>query len=187
MVKFGVAMRVKSIARMGWMMRGIPPSDSETVGSHSFEVALLSMVLADRLRDRGLEVDVSKVLRLALLHDIAESVIGDIVRSVKESMVDSRQMEEEALRVLGMDAYVALVQELSEGRTLEAVLVKLCDNVATLLQGLRYLNKGYTTVVDIVDEVRRRVEEMLKSEAIPEDARSTLRDVVTRLIVSEEA
>ncbi|MEM1917584.1 MAG: HD domain-containing protein, partial [Sulfolobales archaeon] len=81
MVRYGLAMRVKNIARTGWMMRGIPPSDSETVGSHSFEVAFLSMLIADRLTSIGVTVDVSKILRLALLHDLTESVIGDIVRA----------------------------------------------------------------------------------------------------------
>lgn len=186
MIKFGVAMRVKSVARMGWMMRGIPPSDSETVGSHSFEVSVLAMIVADKLRNSGIEVDVSKVLRLALLHDIAESVMGDIVRSVKESMASSRQLEEAALKELGMDIYIPLLHELFEGKTLEALLVKLCDNLATLLQGLRYLNKGYTSVIDIVDAVKQQVDEILSSEVIPEDAKNILGDVTTRLIVAEE-
>ncbi len=186
MVKYGLAMRVKNIARSGWMMRGVPPSDSETVGSHSFEVAFLSMLLADRLRGAGVGVDESKVLRLALVHDIAESVVGDIVRTVKESISSSRELEEGALRELGMEDYLDLVRELAEGKSLESILVAISDNLATLLQGLRYLGKGYTSVIDLVESTKRRVEEMLKSEQLPDEARRLLEDFVMKLMVSEE-
>ena len=186
MVRYGLAMRVKNIARTGWMMRGVPPSDSETVSSHSFEVAFLSMLLADRLMSIGVNVDVSKVLRSALLHDLAESVIGDIVRAVKESIGSSQQLEERAIRELGMDNYIDIYQELLEGRSLEAILIRVCDDLATLLQGLRYLSKGYTSVIDIVESTKQRIEEILKSEQLPEEARRVLSDSVMKLMVSEE-
>ncbi len=179
-------MRVKNIARTGWMMRGIPPSDSETVGSHSFEVAFLSMLIADRLTSIGVTVDVSKILRLALLHDLTESVIGDIVRAVKESISGSQQLEERAIRELGMDNYVDIYQELLEGKSLEAILIKICDNLATLLQGLRYLSKGYTSVIDIVESTKQRIEEILKSETLSEEARRVISDLIMKLVVSEE-
>ncbi|MEM1962743.1 MAG: HD family hydrolase [Sulfolobales archaeon] len=186
MVRYGLAMRVKNIARTGWMMRGIPPSDSETVGSHSFEVAFLSMLIADRLTSIGVTVDVSKILRLALLHDLTESVIGDIVRAVKESISGSQQLEERAIRELGMDNYVDIYQELLEGKSLEAILIKICDNLATLLQGLRYLSKGYTSVIDIVESTKQRIEEILKSETLSEEARRVISDLIMKLVVSEE-
>ncbi|MEM3987202.1 MAG: HD family hydrolase [Sulfolobales archaeon] len=167
-------------------MRGIPPSDSETVGSHSFEVAFLSMLIADRLTSIGVTVDVSKILRLALLHDLTESVIGDIVRAVKESISGSQQLEERAIRELGMDNYVDIYQELLEGKSLEAILIKICDNLATLLQGLRYLSKGYTSVIDIVESTKQRIEEILKSETLSEEARRVISDSIMKLMVSEE-
>ncbi|MEM4921705.1 MAG: HD family hydrolase [Sulfolobales archaeon] len=186
MVKYGLAMRVKNIARTGWMMRGIPPSDSETVGSHSFEVAFLSMIIADRLTSVGVTVDVSKVLKLALLHDLAESIIGDIVRAVKESISGSQQLEERAIRELGMDNYVDIYQELLEGKSLEATLIRICDNIATMLQGIRYLNKGYASVIDIVESTKQRIEEILKSGTLPEEARRVISDLIMKLMVSEE-
>ncbi|MCX8208590.1 MAG: HD family hydrolase [Sulfolobales archaeon] len=179
-------MRVKNIARSGWMIRGVPPSDSETVSSHIFEVAFLSMLIADRLRGIGVEVDVSKVVKLALIHDIAESVIGDIVRSVKEYIANSRLLEEKALRELGMESYLDLHQELAEGRSLESVIVRICDNLATLLQGLRYFNKGYTSVIDLVNSTKSRLDEILKSEQVPEEARRVLNEVIAKLVISEE-
>ncbi|MCX8184661.1 MAG: HD family hydrolase [Sulfolobales archaeon] len=186
MVKYSLAMRVKNIARSGWMMRGISPSDSETVSSHIFEVAFLSMLIADRLRDTGVDVDISKVIKLALIHDVTESVIGDIVRSVKENIVNSQLLEERALRELGLESYLDLYQELAEGRTLESQLVKICDNLATLLQGLRYVNKGHTSVIDLVESTKSRVEEILKSEQIKEETRRILSEVVMKLLISEE-
>lgn len=186
MVKYGSAMRVKNLARTGWMLRGIPPSDSETVGSHIFEVVFLSMLVADKLNEAGIQVDTLRVMRMALLHDILESVTGDIVKKVKSSMANSTQLEEEAIRELEITNYSDVLKELNEGKSLESLVVKLCDNIATLLQGIRYLNKGYTSVLDIVESTKERIGTALEAASISEEARNVLKSLVTKLVVSEE-
>lgn len=186
MVKYGTAMRVKNLARTGWMLRGIPPSDSETVSSHIFEVVFLSMLIADKLGEAGVRTDVLKIVRMALLHDILEGVTGDIAKNVKDSIANPAQLEEEAVRELEIAGYSDILKELSEGRSLESVIVKLCDNVATLLQGIRYLNKGYTSVLDIVESTKEKVETILESAPVPDEAREVLKNLITKLVVSEE-
>lgn len=186
MVKHGVAMKVKNLARTGWMLRGIPPSDSETVGSHIFEVTFLSMLIADKLSEAGIHIDTLRTMRIALLHDILESVTGDIVKNVKGSIVNSTQLEEEAIRELEITNYSDILKELNEGKSLESLVVKLCDNIATLLQGIRYLNKGYTSVLDIVESTKERIENILETAPMPEEARDILKSLTTKLIVSEE-
>ena len=65
--------QLKTIPRMGWRVRGV--REGESVAEHSWAVALLSMMLVDRL---AAPVDREKVLRIALIHDLPESVTGDI-------------------------------------------------------------------------------------------------------------
>src|SRR5918911_1250784 len=75
--------RLKRLDRTGWVLRGLPPG-AESVAAHSYGVALAAMLLADECAARGVEVDVERVLRLALLHDLQEARTGDLPRTVAD-------------------------------------------------------------------------------------------------------
>jgi putative hydrolase of HD superfamily len=64
--------RLKRAARTGWLDRGIPPAACESVADHTFRTALLAWLAA------GDDLDRDRVLKLALLHDLAEAVTGDL-------------------------------------------------------------------------------------------------------------
>src|SRR6266550_4779632 len=72
--------RLKRLERTGWSLRGLP-NGTESVASHSFGVAVTAMMLADEVKARGLAVDCERVLRMALLHDWAETRVGDMPRT----------------------------------------------------------------------------------------------------------
>lgn len=149
---------LKWLSRTGWMLRGIPNSIAETVAAHSFEVAYLTMVLADRLVSSGCKIDVAKALRMALIHDIPESIMGDIVKWSKDRLGDGpERLEEEAIEELGLQNYGNLLRELNEGVSTEALIVKLADHLSTALQGRRYRAMGYGQVNDIVEGSRQAV------------------------------
>src|SRR5215510_1463116 len=74
-------MRLKSVPRIGWLLRGV--RDVESVAAHSFGVAVIAMLLADRARARGVEVNVERLLRMALLHDMTETRTGDLPSTIK--------------------------------------------------------------------------------------------------------
>jgi uncharacterized membrane protein (UPF0127 family) len=67
------AHRLKRTPRTGWALRGV--ADVESVADHSFGVAFTSLILAE-LVDQPLNK--AKLLTIALLHDLPESVIGDL-------------------------------------------------------------------------------------------------------------
>src|SRR4051794_15354555 len=64
--------RLKEIPRTGWLDRGILAEETESVADHSYGVALLAWLLAPDALDRG------RVVELALIHDLAEAVVGDV-------------------------------------------------------------------------------------------------------------
>ena len=72
--------RLKRLDRTGWTLRGLP-NGTESVGAHSFGVAVTAMMLADEIRRQGVEVDLEKTIRIALLHDWAEARVGDMPRT----------------------------------------------------------------------------------------------------------
>src|SRR5262245_26163845 len=72
--------RLKRLDRTGWTLRGLP-NGTESVAAHSFGVSATAMLLADRCVAHGVNVNVEKLLRIALLHDWAEVRVGDMPRT----------------------------------------------------------------------------------------------------------
>lgn len=66
--------RLKHTKRTGWIDRGADPAITESVADHIFMTAMTAWILA---LDRP-ELDADRVLKLAMVHDIAESLAGDI-------------------------------------------------------------------------------------------------------------
>src|SRR3954464_15156480 len=64
--------RLKRLDRTGWTLRGLP-NGTESVAAHSFGVAVTAMLLGDLCTAAGVLIDVEKLLRMALLHDWAET------------------------------------------------------------------------------------------------------------------
>ena len=71
------AARLKSIPRTGWLDRGVQPLQAESVADHSFGVALLAWACALQRRAEGAAIDPGRVLKLAIIHDLAEAETGD--------------------------------------------------------------------------------------------------------------
>src|SRR5215217_8468032 len=72
------ALKLKSIPRTGWLDRGIPPLQVESVADHSLGVALLAWSCALQRQAEGVAINPERVLTLAILHDLAEAEIGDL-------------------------------------------------------------------------------------------------------------
>ena len=72
------ASKLKSVPRTGWLDRGVPPLQVESVADHSVGVALLAWGCALQRRAEGMALDPDRVLMLAILHDLAEAETGDL-------------------------------------------------------------------------------------------------------------
>ena len=127
------------------------PPGAESVAAHSFGVALAAMLMADEASARGVEVDAERVLRLALLHDLAEARTGDMPRTVADYYgKEVRKRAERAAfddmtRDLGeghASRYSELHEDYEERASLEARLVKAADIVDLLAQALTFERAG---------------------------------------------
>lgn len=73
------ALDLKDETRTGWDLRGI--DDPESVAAHTWGVAYLCLLYADRAgTEAGQDgpVDRDRALRMAVLHDVAEAETGDV-------------------------------------------------------------------------------------------------------------
>ena len=133
--------RLKRLERTGWNLRGLP-NGTESVASHSFGVCVTAMMLADEVKARGLEVDCERVLRMALLHDWAETRVGDLPRTATGYFgTDVRKIAEKSAFadiVSGLGAveseHLKLYEDYEDRDSLEARLVKAADVIDLLVQ-----------------------------------------------------
>jgi putative hydrolase of HD superfamily len=142
--------RLKRLDRTGWVLRGLPPG-AESVAAHSYGVALTAMLLADECAARGVALDVGRVLRLALLHDLQETRTGDMPRTVaayygpEARRAAERAAFDDVMRGAG-DGHAARYAELHEDyesrASLEARLVKAADVIDLLAQALAFERAG---------------------------------------------
>lgn len=72
-----LAAKLKFVPRTGWLDRGVEPLRVESVADHSFGVTLLAWACALQRRAEGAAIDPERVLKLALIHDLAEAETGD--------------------------------------------------------------------------------------------------------------
>ncbi len=171
----GAVAGLKRLVRAGWRDRGVP--EPESVAAHAFGVALLSLAEAERRAAAGEALDVLGVVRMALLHDLAESGTGDLTPERRRALFGPdaaaarRRQREAETRVLAellaaapeplRDGWTATWTEYCEGRTPAARLVHDADRLDCLLQGARYREEGAGRRLD---EFRRLLDEVEEPE-----------------------
>jgi putative hydrolase of HD superfamily len=135
--------RLKQTPRTGWALRGVPTPES--VAAHSYGVAYTAMALA-QIIDK--QIELGKLLALALLHDLPEGISSDIPApswehfppGIKESVEESIMDE-----ILGEGSHTTRLKELWKewglGESAEAKLVDDADKLDRYLQALVYENQ----------------------------------------------
>ncbi|MGI0082181.1 MAG: HD domain-containing protein [Nitrosopumilaceae archaeon] len=140
---FNIVADLKKIQRKGWKEK-IGLTSPESVADHSYNTAVMAMVLADL---KGL--DTEKILKMALLHDLAESVIGDFTPQ-EISKKNKTELENNAmLDILSRlppslaNNYSKVWQEYQEQNSKEAILVHEIDRLEMALQAYKYHTDGH--------------------------------------------
>lgn len=155
------AEKLKTELRHSWTSNA---SRQESVAEHSWSACLLALALFDEL---SVKVDQRRTLKMILIHDLAEVLIGDIPAfEVSRRQTTKHRDEKMAIRqmVSGLGnrplatEIVELWEEFEEGQTPEAKLAKACDKLDVLLQHLhtdiRTWDKGDYQLNPYYDENR---------------------------------
>lgn len=134
--------RLSALPRTGWLLRGV--TDAESIAEHSFGVALVTMLLVDEARARGVEIDGERALRMALLHDAAEAFTGDVPMPAKTAALRAALSDAEGdLLASELSApELALWREAEACESLEARVVKAADKLQMLVKALIYEDQG---------------------------------------------
>jgi putative hydrolases of HD superfamily len=141
-VLFKSAGILKTISRKGWVKAGI--SNQESVADHCFRMAIIGIFLSEEAA-----LNSAKVVRMCLIHDLAESVIGDLTPEEKVSEEAHRKDEDKICRGIfdtlpqkEKEMFLRDWSELLEGKTPEAKLVWQIDKLEMGLTMKDYLRSG---------------------------------------------
>ncbi len=138
------AVHLKKIQRQGWIDK-LSMSNPESVADHSFSMAIIGMMVSD-LENYNSE----RILKMILLHDLAESEIGDYTPE-QISAEKKKEIENKAfLKILEnlpssiKSQYLEIWQEYQKQDSFEAKIVDQLDRLEMALQAKIYQDEGYS-------------------------------------------
>jgi len=126
-----VAEKLKCNTRHSWTSSG----RHESVAEHSWRTALMALLM----RDEFPEIDMNKVIRMCLIHDLGEAFTGDIPTFEKKEE-DSEKEDEMFFKWIATfhtpyrEEFTELLKEMNELETDEAKLYKALDNLEAGIQ-----------------------------------------------------
>ncbi|XP_059074208.1 uncharacterized protein LOC131063902 isoform X3 [Cryptomeria japonica] len=131
--------RLKTTKRTGWIYREV--KDPESIADHMYRMAAMALIAVDI---PGIDRD--RCVKMAIVHDIAEAIVGDIAPSDGISKEEKSQRERKALEEMcqmlggGLRAkeIYDLWNEYENNSSPEAKIVKDFDKVEMILQALEY-------------------------------------------------
>ena len=142
---FKTAVNLKNIARQGWIDK-LSIENPESVADHSYSMAIMGMVISDLEN-----YDSEKILKMILLHDLAESKIGDYTPN-QISKENKTKIENNAYdEIINMlpDAiklqYGEIWGEYQKQESPESKIVYQIDKLEMVLQAKMYQKKGAPT------------------------------------------
>lgn len=140
---FHSVLRLKSIKRAGWVSK-VKVEDAESVADHTFSMATVAMILSD-----ALGFDTHRVIKMVLMHDLAESIVGDYM---PDDVTDSQKIikEKKAMEFIlsslpswVREEYEQIWLEYLHNRTEMAKFVHRIDKLEMALQANQYAKQGY--------------------------------------------
>jgi putative hydrolase of HD superfamily len=141
---FNIAANLKKIPRQGWINK-LSLEKPESVADHTYSLAIMGMVFSD-LENFNTE----KILKIILLHDLAESVVGDMtpdqISKNKKTKLENKAIKK-ILRKLPpsiQKQYAILWEEYQSNSSEEVKIIHQLDKLEMALQAKIYFNEGHS-------------------------------------------
>jgi putative hydrolases of HD superfamily len=140
---FHSVLKLKSVRRAGWVSK-VNVKDAESVADHTFSMCAMAMLLSDML---GL--DTQKAMKMVILHDLAESMVGDYMPgdvSANQKLAKEKRAMKSILSGLPRKArieYEKIWLEYLQNKTAVARFVHRIDKLEMALQANQYASQGY--------------------------------------------
>ncbi|KAI2620601.1 HD domain-containing protein [Hypoxylon sp. NC1633] len=142
---FHIIERLKTGKREGWRRFGI--NRGESIADHMYRMSLMTFLCPPSLAPK---VDLNKCMKMCLVHDMAEALVGDItpvdgVPKPEKNRREAGTMDWISKNLLGKvyeglagQEIRALWQEYEDSKTLDSLFVHDVDKIELLLQMVEY-------------------------------------------------
>ncbi|KAI1451536.1 HD domain-containing protein [Annulohypoxylon moriforme] len=142
---FHILERLKTGKREGWRRFGI--NRGESIADHMYRMSLMTLLCPPSLAPK---VDLNKCMKMCLIHDMAESIVGDItpvdgVPKPEKSRREAETMDYISKNLLGKvygglagQEIRAIWQEYEDSKTVDSLFVHDIDKMELLLQMVEY-------------------------------------------------
>ncbi|MFB5628517.1 MAG: HD domain-containing protein [Nitrosarchaeum sp.] len=134
--------KLKKIPRQGWIEK-LAINHPESVADHTYSMAIMGMIFSDMKN-----YDTGKILKIVLLHDLVESITGDMTpeQISKDEKID---LENKTIKIILKDLpkllqkqYNVLWDEYQSNKSIEARFVHQIDKLEMALQAKIYRDEG---------------------------------------------
>ncbi|OGE53692.1 hypothetical protein PENARI_c007G06588 [Penicillium arizonense] len=143
---FHLVERLKTTKREGWRRFGI---NGESISDHMYRMSIMTMLAPPSL---SAKLDIPRCTKMALIHDMAEALVGDItpvdyhITKAEKARREASVMEYITTTLLGKvpggtlsgQDIKSVFEEYEEDQTLEAHFVHDIDKMELLLQMVEY-------------------------------------------------
>ncbi|XP_075974330.1 5'-deoxynucleotidase HDDC2 [Anticarsia gemmatalis] len=132
--------RLKHEKRTGWVICNI--DDCESIAGHMYRMGLMTFLLTEE--NNPTKLDRFRCLQIALVHDLAESIVGDITPHCGITPEEKHRREDEAMKKIAEltgiagDRMYELYKEYEFQTSPEAKFAKDLDRYDMILQAFEY-------------------------------------------------
>ncbi|KAF9199062.1 HD domain-containing protein 2 [Haplosporangium sp. Z 27] len=141
--------KLKRTKRTGWVNHQIKPAES--IADHMYRMSIMALLIDEKTAG----VDKNRCIKMAIVHDLAESLVGDITPYDGVTVEDKHTRERNAMHhlcheLLGWTEQAREIEglwnEYEAASTPEALLVKDFDKFEMIMQALEYEQSENTTL-----------------------------------------
>ena len=147
-----LATQLKYKIRSGWDEKhwNVSKERLESIAEHVYGTCILALAIDSEFETN---LDISKVIKMLVLHELGEVKIGDITPFDNISPEEKMEKEHAAIKeVLGdlikKEEYFALLFEFDERKTKEAIFAYHCDKLEANIQAKVYQDMGCQNSLD---------------------------------------
>jgi len=154
---FNTVINLKNIPRQGWIDK-LGLETSESVSDHTFSMTVMSLIFSEIQK-----LDTLKVLKMSLIHDLTESLTGDLTPnqiSKQEKIKLEKITMNKILQDLPKELQAQLLviwDEYLEQKTPESIMVHELDKLEMALQAKIYEKKGNFDIQSFLDSAEQGI------------------------------
>lgn len=168
-----LATQLKYKIRSGWDKShwNVSKERVESIAEHVYGTCILALSIDSEFKT---DLDINKVIKMLVLHELGEVIIGDITPFDNITPEEKMKKEHEAMRevigdLVNQEEFLSLLFEFDEKKTKEAIFAHHCDKLEADIQAKVYQDMGCQHPLDEQEDnvvfKSNKVQQMVKDGA----------------------